>query len=252
MYMRLVHVRIKPEILSVAQKLYDERIASRLQAVPGCLYAGLILSEQHQDECISMTLWDSWERAESYVKSGLFEELVGEAEPYLSNTSEWKIQLSRDLELEYQPVPQEPVVKSYTMVAQTNADVPPADAGSRMYLRIVSAKVQPTMMDELKKIYAEEIIPALNVTKGCRYAYLTEGIEERNEAISVTIWSSKEDADAYDKSGGFAKLLDRVRHTFSEVYQWKMALEREFSGEVVSSGDPDVEGYRIVSGKRFR
>jgi quinol monooxygenase YgiN len=177
---------------------------------------------------------------------------VGEALPYLSDSTEWKVQLSKNFELEYQPVPQEPVVKSYTMTAQTDSEVPPQEAADRMYLRIVSAKVQPQKMNELRKIYAEEIIPELRATRGCRYAYLTEGIEETNEAISVTIWSSKENADAYDQGGGFAKLLDKVRHTFSEVYQWKMALEREFSGEVVSSGDPDVEGYSIVAGKRFR
>jgi len=252
MYMRLVHAKIKPEALSVASQLYNERIASRLQAVPGCLYAGLILSEHHDDECISMTLWEDWEYAESYVQSGLFRELITEAQPYLSDTSEWKVQLSRDLELEYLPVAQEPVVKSYAMTARTGSDVPTDEAGGRMYVRIVSVVVQPRKMGELRKIYTEEIIPALRGTKGCRYAYLTEGIEETHEAISVTIWNSKGDADAYEESGSFAVLLDKVRHTFSEVYQWKMALEREFSGEIVSSADPAVKGYSIVAGKRFR
>lgn len=252
MYLRLVHVRIKSETLPVAQQLYNEKIASRLEDVPGCLYAGLMLSEHHRDECISMTLWDSWEHAEGYVKSGLFKELMGEALPYLSDTSEWKIRLSRELELEYRPVRQEPVVKSYTMTAQTDSEVPPQDAGERMYLRIVSAKVQPRKMDELREIYSKEIIPVLRATRGCRYAYLTQGMEETNEAISVTIWSTREYANAYDQSGGFAELLDKVRHTFSEAYQWKMALEREFSVDVVSSGDPDIEGYSIVAGKRFR
>jgi len=252
MYLRLVRVRIKRETLSVAQRLYDEKIASRLQAVPGCLYAGLMLSEHHEDECISMTLWDTQEHAEEYVESGLFKELVEEAEPYLTDPSEWKVQLSRNLELEYGPVPQEPVVKSYTMTAQTDSEVPPQEAGGRLYLRIVSARVQPKKMDELRKIYADEIIPTLRNTRGCRYAYLTQGIEETNEAISVTIWNSKEYADAYEEGGGFAELLDKIRHTFSEVYQWKMALEREFGGGVVSSGDYDVEGYSIVTGRRFR
>ena len=138
------------------------------------------------------------------------------------------------------------------MTAQTNSEVPPQDAGGRMYLRIVSAKVRPEKMEELRRIYSDEIIPALQATRGCRYAYLTQGIEETNEAISVTIWNSKEDADAYEKSGVFADLLERVKHTFAEVYQWKMALEREFRGAVVSSEDYGVEGYSIVAGKRFR
>jgi heme-degrading monooxygenase HmoA len=121
-----------------------------------------------------------------------------------------------------------------------------------MYLRIVSVRVQPKKMNELRAVYAGEIIPALLSTTGCRYAYLTEGIEETDEAISVTIWNSKEDADSYEREGGFSELLSKVRHTFLEVYQWKMALRREFNGEVVSSGDYDIEGYSIVSGRRFQ
>jgi heme-degrading monooxygenase HmoA len=252
MYLRFVHVKIKPEDQSVIQQLYDARILSRLQGVAGCLYGGLILSEDHPDEAISMTIWDSQEHAEDYVKSGLFRELVKEAEPYLEDSTEWKIELSKELELELNPVPAEPVVKSYNLTAKTDADVPAQDATPRMYLRVVSTKVQPEKAGELRDIYEREIIPELQRTKGCRYAYLTEGIEERSEAISVTVWDTREDADTYEKSGKFEELIGKVKHTFSDMFQWKMSLEREFQGKVISSEDYSIENYSVVTGRRFK
>jgi heme-degrading monooxygenase HmoA len=252
MYLRFVHARVKREAQPVIQRLYDARILSRLQGVTGCLYGGLIMSVEHPDEVISMTIWDSQANAEAYVKSGLFKELLKEAEPYLEDSSEWKIELSEELELELNPVPAEPVVKSYNLTAQTGPDVPDQDAAPRMYLRVVSTKVQAERADELRSIYEREIIPELQRTKGCRYAYLTEGIEERNEAISITVWDTKKDADAYERSGKFSELLGKVEHTFSDMFQWKMALEREFKGNVITSDDYSVESYSVVTGRRFK
>jgi heme-degrading monooxygenase HmoA len=252
MFLRFVHAKVKLKAQPVIQQLYDARILSRLQGVSGCLYGGLIMSEAQPDEVISMTMWDSQANAEEYVNSGLFKELVKEAEPYLEDSSEWKIELSKELQLEFHPVPAEPVVKSYNLTAKTGPDVPAPAAAPRMYLRIVSTKVQPEKADELKRIYEQEIIPELQSTKGCRHAYLTEGIEERNEAISVTVWNSREDADVYERSGKFEDLIGKVKHTFSDMFQWKMALESEFKGKVITSDDYSVENYSVVTGKRFR
>jgi heme-degrading monooxygenase HmoA len=87
--------------------------------------------------------------------------------------------------------------------------------------------------------------------QGCRYAFLTEGVEERNEVISLTIWDSKQAADVYESSGLFRKLTKKVQHTFSELYQWKMAAERRSSVQVTTTEDLNVKGYHVVSGKTF-
>lgn len=250
--MRFVHLKIKPETLSKFQQHYDENIIPRLQKMPGSLYAGLMQSEQHRDECVSMTLWDSRTHAEAYEKSGLYKELLSESQPYLSDSSVWKIQLSKELKLEYQPVPEEPTVKSYALLAKKDSKILAQEKTPMMYLRIVSVKIKPGKIDEFKQIYEEEIIPVLSTVKGCRYAYLTGSIEEKNEAISVTIWDSKEDADDYERSGLFDELTNKLKHTFGELYQWKMALEKEGSGQAVTSEDLAVDYYNIVTGKSFQ
>ena len=252
MYLRLVHVKVKTDMLSVIPQAYDENIIPSLRGTPGCLYAGLILSESHKDECISMTLWDTQEHAEEYEKSGQFDKLLEKAKPYLSDSSVWKIQLSEEMKLEYRPVTEEAVVKSYALAAEPDAEIPDGDETHSMYLRIVSFIVKPGKMDELRQIYADEIIPALQSVTGCRYANLTESMEEKNEAISLTIWNSKQDSDAYEASGLFSEMTDKIKHTLSDLYQWKMALEKQSGRKIATSEDMAIGHYNIVTGKRLR
>lgn len=252
MYLRLVHVKVRPEMLPFIPQAYDERIIPRLEEMSGCLYAGLVLSESHKDECISMTLWDTRAHAEDYEKSGLFGGLLEEAKPYLSDSSVWKIQLSEEMKLEYRPVPEEAVVKSYSLAAEPDAEIPDRGAADSMYLRIVSLKVKPGKTEELRRIFADEVIPALRSVRGCRYANLTESIEEKDGAVSLTVWDSKQDSDAYEASGRFDQMTDRIKHALADLFQWKMALERESGRRVATSEDLAVEHYSIVSGRRLR
>jgi heme-degrading monooxygenase HmoA len=252
MYMRLVQAKIKPDKLSELRQHYDQKAIPALKKMPGCVYACLMHSVQHPDESISLTLWETQQYADAYEQSGVFQQLLHEAQPFLAEASEWKIQLSEELKLEYLPVPEEPVVKSYTVAATTKEQNSPQARTAFLYLRIVSPKIMPEKLEEFKRLYNEEIIPVLRTVKGCRYAYLTEGVKDNSEVISITLWDSKEDAENYERSGLFNKLTEKVKHTFSELYQWKMGLEREFSGHVATSEDLKVEHYQIVTATSFQ
>jgi heme-degrading monooxygenase HmoA len=250
MFMRLVQVKVKPETLAAIPKLYNERIIPVLRQTPGCLFAGLIRSNDRPEESISLTLWDTPEHAEEYERSGLFQKLLHEAEPYLADASEWKIQLSKDLTLEFAPVHEEPVVKSYNIAAAAGEPAVSAEQGSRLYVRIVSVHLQPGKTEVFARLYASTILPTLQSVPGCRYAFLTEGIE--NEVLSISIWNTKQDADAYEVSGLFDRLTKKVQHTFTDIYQWKMAVEKHSSSQVSTSDDLIVQGYNVVTGKSFR
>jgi heme-degrading monooxygenase HmoA len=248
MFMRLVHRKIKPETLSAYRAMYETKFIPTLQQTLGCLYAGLIQSTQHSDECISLTLWDDKENAEAYEHSGVFADMLHDAAPYLADSSEWRVQLSEDLTLQYQPVPVEPVVQAYR-VAATNSS-PSIPQGASLHLRIVSPNLRPGKVEEFTRIYNDEILTALRTVKGCLFAFLTENVKE-DQVISMTIWESKKDADAYEETGIFRQLVKKVEHTFSDVYQWKMQLEKESGGKAVTSEEMKVEGYSMVAGKSF-
>lgn len=251
MYMRLLQIKIKPEKLPELQQFYETTVIPALQNLPGCRHASLIHGARHEDECISLTLWNSRENAEAYARSNLFQQLLQASQSFLADSPEWKIQLSDDLKLEYLPVPEEPVVKSYAVDTTTDTKALPEAQTAFMYLRIVSAKIKPGKLEEFRRLYAEEIIPALRNVPGCRYAFLTESLEAQSEVISVTIWDTRQEAENYEQSGLFDQLTQKVKHTFSELYQWKMALEQAHRGQAATSEDLTVKHYSVVTGKSF-
>jgi len=251
MYMRLVELNLKPQASATIRQVYAETIMPALQRTQGCLFASLIQSVSHPNESLSLTLWDTLEHAQAYERSGLFQELLNQIEQYSQESSEWRVQLSKELTLEYAPVREEPVVRSYQIRTSAGNRMLNPDQFRPLHLRIVSAKLQPGKREEFENLYNTLILPTLCTVRGCRYAFLTENIEAQDEAISVTIWDSKEDAEAYERSGTFDRLVKKVRHTFSELYQWKMSVEKQSSLRVSTSDDLEVRRYTVVTGKSF-
>jgi heme-degrading monooxygenase HmoA len=250
MFMRLVQLGVETQMIDDFREIYNKDIISRLQRMPGCRFVGLIESGTEKTEFISLTLWDTQENADNYEKGGVYEELLGKLKPYLRNSSEWKIQLSENLELEYKPVAEEPVIKRYSVQAHTDA-TSEGNIDSRLYVRIVSLSIQAGRENEFRQIYSDEIIPALLSTKGCRYAYLTQSVQDAGGFISVTIWDSKSDADLYESSGKFKELVDKVAHTFSQFYRWKMALENDYNANIKTTEDMKIESYNLVTGRNI-
>jgi heme-degrading monooxygenase HmoA len=247
MFMRLVQAKYDPAALTIIRQIYETKIIPQLQEMKGCLFACLIKSELDPEEGISMTLWDTQENAENYERSGMFQINMQEIKPYLQVSNEWKAQLSKDMKIEYEPVHDEPVVTSYRTLVQLDEKLPV----ELMYLRLLSLKIQPGKMEEFVAIYEQDILPLLRSVPGCRYAYLTISSERKHEAISVTIWNSKQDVERYEQSGPFNSFIDKTKHTFSELYQWKIALENDQTGHIVTRDDPALKYYSMVTGKSF-
>jgi len=252
MYMRMVQARIKPGELPKLQAFYKDRVIPALQKTQGCRYAGLMLSVHHSEECISLTLWDSSADALAYEKSGTFSNLLEEMRPHLVESSEPKIQLSHDLRLEYVTVPEEPVVSTFAVAAAGSVARGGPEVVENIWVRIVSLKLRPGKFEEFKRAYAETVIPTLQNVKGCRYAYLTERMGKPNEVFSVTSWDSRRDAEAYEGSGLFMKLLESQQHLLSELYEWKKSRERTDKADITTSEDVTVEHYDVLAGKSFK
>ncbi|HSD64377.1 MAG TPA: antibiotic biosynthesis monooxygenase [Ignavibacteriaceae bacterium] len=248
MFMRFVQLNVDSQKIPDFRRVYSEDVIQALQKIPGCRFVGLIESGSDKTEFISMTLWDKQEQAEDYEKKGIYADLLEKIKPFLRNSSEWKIQLSEKLELEYKEVVEEPVIKRYSVQTQLNS-VDRID--SRLYVRIVSLSIQKGKEKEFKQIYTDEIIPELLSTQGCQYAYLTQSLQDPDSFISVTIWDSKEDAELYESTGKFKELVDKASHTFSQFYRWKMALEKDYNANIRTSEDMKIDSYNLVTGKNF-
>ena len=252
MFMRFVELKINPKHIAEFKDFYENVVTKELRNTDGCMFAGLIKSDPQNSEFISLTFWQSQKHAEEYETNGKYEQLIQKTKPYLSESNEWKVQLSDNFELEYKPVEEEPVIKKYSVAVQNGEDKNVIPSSQNMYVRILSIKIEENKLEEFKKLYSVIILPSLKETEGCRNAFLIESINQLDEFISVSIWDSKEAADNYEASEKFRVLTERVSHTFSKLYLWKMFFEKEHGGvRVQTSQDFKIEHYDIVTGRSF-
>jgi len=99
-----------------------------------------------------------------------------------------------------------------------------------MYVRLTYLNFLPGKADEAKTIYNNELAPVVKRQKGNLDCRLLEPVDTGDDYISMTVWDSKEDADAYHASGIYKQLVDRVRSSFSKepvlkVYSAQSVLE---------------------------
>ena len=99
-----------------------------------------------------------------------------------------------------------------------------------MYVRLTYLNFLPGKADEAKTIYDRELAPIVKKQKGNLDCRMLEPVDKADDYISMTVWDSKEDADAYQASGVYKQLVDRVRSSFSKepvlkVYSAQSILE---------------------------
>jgi heme-degrading monooxygenase HmoA len=86
-----------------------------------------------------------------------------------------------------------------------------------MHVRLTYVNVLPGRQEDVRKIYYDEIMPAVKKQPGCLDIMLLEPANVTEDFISCTMWQTKADADAYDSSGNYQKMVDKVRNLFSKT-----------------------------------
>ena len=92
-----------------------------------------------------------------------------------------------------------------------------------MYTRNVSMKLKVNSAKEFTHTLENDVIPVLRKQKGFKDE-ITLLAPERNEAVAISFWDKKEDAEAYNRT------------TYPEVQKF---LAR------VSEGTPQVQTYEV-------
>lgn len=83
-----------------------------------------------------------------------------------------------------------------------------------MYARLTFIEIDPKNGKELSEIYNTEIVSAVREFKGLQDVYLLEPADGSGEVISITTWKSKADADEYENSGTYRKLVDKLKDKY--------------------------------------
>ena len=84
-----------------------------------------------------------------------------------------------------------------------------------MWVRLTFVKLQKDKVDELRKIYYEEIVPTVKAQKGNVDMYLMEPIDEDEDFISMTSWDNKTNGDAYESSGTYKEMVNKAAFGFA-------------------------------------
>jgi hypothetical protein len=93
-----------------------------------------------------------------------------------------------------------------------------------MYTRNVSMKLKPNSEKEFTRALENEVIPVLRKQKGFKDE-ITLVAPERNEAVGISFWDRKEDAEAYnrEKYPEILKTLSKVVEGTPRVESFEVA-----------------------------
>ena len=102
-----------------------------------------------------------------------------------------------------------------------------------MYVRMTFFRVKAGMMDRLRNLYVNDVIPAHSSHKGIRFVHLFENMEHSDEGISITAWDTKGDLESYERSGDYQKIVGKFKDMFADEPTLK-------SYEVTASSEPMI------------
>ena len=83
-----------------------------------------------------------------------------------------------------------------------------------MFARLTFISVQPESIDELKRIYNEEVVPVVKSQKGNIGVWLLEPTDSADDFISLTEWRSEAQANTYESSGTYRELVNKLKDKY--------------------------------------
>lgn len=86
-----------------------------------------------------------------------------------------------------------------------------------MFVRLTSFKLNPSKVEESRKVYNDKIVPVIKKIKGNENVMLLEPLNGSDDYISITVWKTKADAEAYEASGKYKEMVGILKGYFSQT-----------------------------------
>jgi heme-degrading monooxygenase HmoA len=83
-----------------------------------------------------------------------------------------------------------------------------------MHARVTTLSIQPGKVADATRIYNESVVPVIKASSGNRGVLLLID-SSTGKGISITLWNSEADGQAYDSSGTYRELVSKVSPLFS-------------------------------------
>lgn len=84
-----------------------------------------------------------------------------------------------------------------------------------MFARLTFIKTSLENSDTVKRIYNQEIVPVVRSQRGNIGCWLLEPTNASDDYISLTEWTSSTDADAYEATGTYRMLVDKIKDYYT-------------------------------------
>ena len=97
-----------------------------------------------------------------------------------------------------------------------------------MFVRMTFTKIDPAAAEAARALYnSDEVSGVLARQKGHRFHHLLESVDVPGDGVSVTAWDSREDAEAYERSGTYEELVAKFEQFYSEPARLRSYEVRE-------------------------
>jgi len=83
--------------------------------------------------------------------------------------------------------------------------------GTTVFARVAWGKVKPGTWQDYEQFYHDEVLPKTRELKGLAFRELLQGTDDPNEGISLSLWESREDLEAYEQSDTYARIVEQGR-----------------------------------------
>jgi quinol monooxygenase YgiN len=84
-----------------------------------------------------------------------------------------------------------------------------------VFVRMGAFTAKADHADSLLHIYEAEAIPLVRAAAGNVGAFLLRQRDDPTRFTAITVWRAQADAEAYERSGQAARVIDTVRHAFA-------------------------------------
>lgn len=89
-----------------------------------------------------------------------------------------------------------------------------------MFVRMTFIKMDPADVQAARVMYdSDEVSGVIRKQKGYRFHYLLDSVDQPGEGVSLTAWDSREDAEAYERSGTYEELVGKFGNYYTEPPQ---------------------------------
>lgn len=89
-----------------------------------------------------------------------------------------------------------------------------------MFVRMTFTRMDPANIEAARTMYnSDEVSGVIRKQKGYRFHHLLTSVDKPGEGVSLTAWDSRENAEAYERSGIYKELIGKFGSYYTEPPQ---------------------------------